>query len=1066
MLADAIFTPSLQETQAYLQEHVWSPHVDLTTFLAIMNRPNQDTSLDYIKRVCNDIANGGYKSSKLSVEGVAAMIQDYEARSVKDYLQGNTAHEKQRYKQFQTQSNEERWFELADELLSTNATQESDDDDNDEEEHEEKTTVKKFNIKDCMERLVWKHRNLHLVDFCRPDLYGCFMTVFYRVNGAKLLIGKQFQRDKVYCRKLERYLNAHIPIILHLDSLEDPRNADCFHLYEPLGDSHYPCDLQYCHVETKDHKVRPTPLDIITRAFPHVEWVPERHVLLNCKDCTQTHLINGKWSPVSVAHPSTHRLYYAVVHVLNQIHNHLGKGDCDDALWAYYASYVDLFYKCKRFDDMYLLSPLGTVIGRDGRTVLRTDKPAPWNMWGTCCDTRAFVAGDLPNLMHVMTCIPLHGEKRVLNFFLGRIYHKSMPFANYKRYLAELILDSIAESKPFCRLFSCLMWVLLANLYPGRFRLSCAQTMQDLVRVKELTCNPQLMVQVLSAKLVGIDKSSFDPITGGSAGGPLILHTIIRMHMLYMISLNPLYRQYLDRHIKWGNFETQVLKMATTILSHGYNAQDPFALARRELSKKNVEWELYRMRIWIPSVSLMRKFNEPLEKKMLRDKQLLQEDRQLLLQIGCTSPDSMQQFLDKTTLGDFLKRQGHVIEDWPDTYQKALEVATRLPKFYSQALCFDKKSAIFNALLDIPKECRLSSTAFEMLLLPQHGGVSEECIAIMEELVEIYHDSMPRETERLIEEMSVREFMIACYYFNAVALLDKISFLPHDADTTREIDLAVIQKHQHMYPGQPVPQDLQVVQVALCCERVYTIFGNGRFGNKRTAYDVDKMTYVCARKRKEYEQDDEDEEDDDEDGDQEEGVNPLDAVLEAEEQGAFNMSDIFEPLYTSARAVTVEKRKLVRNERKEYSRVPCGQPLLPIDLRGRILVFGNVRDKKLHYSFCPRCGGLHSYTRLNFAGSELGGYRCNECAKLELMHVPHYACAYCNKAIQPQVAEKNRVRVKNIDQAELQWIYLCNTHCVRPLINGMSKNMLWAKIKRLQDLQARRYQKKRYPRIR
>ena len=100
------------------------------------------------------------------------------------------------------------------------------------------------------------------------------------------------------------------------------------------------------------------------------------------------------------------------------------------------------------------------------------------------------------------------------------------------------------------------------------------------------------------------------------------------------------------------------------------------------------------------------------------------------------------------------------------------------------------------------------------------------------------------------------------------------------------------------------------------------------------------------------------------------------------------------------KARVMHDRKQVRNQRKSFSKVPCGQPVLTVSLRGRALLWGNILDKRVQIMFCPSCGGLHMYTifGMSMLESERDGYRCAECMRTELTHLPYNVCAFCGKA--------------------------------------------------------------------
>jgi hypothetical protein len=259
---------------------------------------------------------------------------------------------------------------------------------------------------------------------------------------------------------------------------------------------------------------------------------------------------------------------------------------------------------------------------------------------------------------------------------------------------------------------------------------------------------------------------------------------------------------------------------------------------------------------------------------------------------------------------------------------------------------------------------------------------------------------------------------------------------------------------------------------------------------------VENQTYVCAhgkqikdskKEKNEAFSKDHDVSDDDEDDD-EEDINYADELLQAEQNNndhaaaldeqalladGFDMQDLIGDAATrkgkgTKRAKIVSDRKAVRNERKLYNKIPCGQPVLSFSLRGRALIWNTTFQNRRKIMFCPCCGSLHIYSVLNFSASEAGEYRCCECARKEVMHLPHYECAYCSRSTPSQINETTHLDVlcindKRIIQEEessliVQKLYFCKAHFrIACRFRGLVKEDLFKVIKHVQEEKQMQY---------
>jgi hypothetical protein len=716
-------------------------------------------------------------------------------------------------------------------------------------------------------------------------------------------------------------------------------------------------------------------------------------------------------------------------------------------------------------DDAFLLTPIGSEMGRNHVTLNMSDKSSPWLLWGQCMDTRAFVAGDLPDIYHVLAAIPLWGEQKTPSFYFGKMLDKSLPFACKRRHIVKLIIKWIDLNAGFWSIFSRLMWVAFANLYPGELATPHTTTnMRGLLRIRELCSNKDTM---RAALLYGCSHTS------GVKGTPLIACTVFGLLIHYTVSFHPEYTAHARQCIGWDQYRQDVVALATTLRTHSLFAADAFGLVRSHLCKtiksSASASRVYRIRKRSLCVALKEQFDETLEKKILRDQQNFINDLQKLKGetkggegkqvfssfFSSSSLSTAKETLYKTVLGAHIKELGYdaaidSLETLHLVIDKLIEICKNAETFYNAMLDVRCKSNILNATIRIQPEDRITRDAFLMLTQPEFGAITMHTVNVMMDLVGVYYNkATPKEFGKRIDKIPHKDFVIVCYYLNMVAMLAKISFTPLDADTIDRTHQAMISQRHHLFEGQDIPiETLYAVSIAPCCQRITTLMGQNKRGDKKVAYDMERQSYVCVHgkslKLKATDNDsDSDEEDDDDDSDDEDDSNDKDdddeeggesddsdveidataAVLEAQNDaldmdflpnfGMGKEADLVEDATTKKgkgkkRTAAMLERKAVRNKRKLFSKVPCGQPVLTISLYGRALIWGNTLERRSQIMFCPTCGALHMYTLLNYSASETGLYRCNECAQKELMHHIYRTCAYCQR---PCAGTNNKLKM-------------------------------------------------------
>jgi hypothetical protein len=1014
---------------------------------------------------------------------------------------------------------------------SSSSSEDGDEDDEDEAEGADGDDTSSVEFK-----FPWTHPCVSSLDEL-PGPYGgysWFVTLWYRVNLAEVVVTAQKRlcgRNKLLDYKVCRFVQrTHLKAVQYMDSLEDPcdanvdpvRLAQCYG--EGMGKSYFHDDRDAVTTTFTRHTVKRTPLSRIRERYPDLLWTADDAAYaIKTNKIPHSEVdgsrIDGEWAPFPGAPVATHLLYYGCIYVMNQCQRLMdehrdesGDGHLFDALWAYYAAFADIFYFClathpthkprARMDDEYLLTPMdGFTAAASSSCSSRTpslvmgDRASPWELYGQCMDTRAFHAGDLPDLFHVLVHIPLWGEQNKPSSIIGQLMQKSLPFACQRRRLIRLIVNNIDTEPGFWIVFCKLYWVMLAGLYPGELGPKENKLgMRELLRAKELT-DPVHGKQ----KLVEALEAQDDVNAGGGStanGGPLVVFTSFRLFILYMGALNPHYVEAASRCVSWDMFKADVIHMAFLIRGHNLFPADPFAQARRQLSRtiKNPGGHVHRLRRRSLSQTMREYCNVVLEKHILRDMQQRRKDLRKLrgvrsmIQVCGESHEEREVCINgffSTRVGQKYTGGRPVWSSFESIVDRAIEVQQNALEFYNSILNIGVKSAIVNILLRLPPSERLSLNACSMLTLPEYGGIGQQSVATMMELLDVYHEkAVPKEFAWCLDTFDMRDFMVVCFYFNMVALLDQYKLVTLDAETVRRTDMAMMTERHKIYPRlQRLPDSVYEINIALCCDKVCNLRGQGQYGDKKVAFDVNRRMFVCIHgkaaaatkgKRSAAASSSSAIGNDSIKHDLRNLTNPAVVRINAMRKGAGGGGDLVsqssaEKGRGTKRTQQMKERKELRNERKGFSSIPCGQPVISVSLRGRMLVYGSTLETQTRTMFCPECGALHTYSMMNYVGSEVGHeglYRCNECAQKELMSTPHLSCAYCHKSTPGQVSRKTLLEVfcplsdpsnPTFDpvingDGVFQWLYFCRGHysIARRYAWGIPKRALWKKIAAVQ----------------
>lgn len=1079
--AKAIFTPNLQSSYDALLPH---SDIPLTLIQAALGRAKNDCDLSYLKLV--------WESKKLPLEDILKALQNVNGPSLRAVFEKKPA----------------EVMETPTSIIQPTAKQQKEEEDPADallqellREWESTVTIEEpdENVENPNEEEAEEHASNDVLPLRTPDYTNPWAKMIWmRINGSQILI-RLIRKDVTLIRKVEMFVQAHLACVQYIDQCQG-ENMDIAHLiscYQPLGPSYFVMDRRFATFSPIEYVVRrPDPLQMIQQTYTDFEWNPEIlafQIRTGAFDDYDQGLLEAdgvqEWCPYDpdTMHPKTHSLYLAMATILNRIMALLIQMEdrqtpIAHALWVYYASYMELFYVCLvkaySMDDHSLLNPV------DGNY----DAPILWLVYGGACATRTFDAYDLPDLMGMISDIPLWGKLLTPEFDLGKMYQKSMPFACQRRHLFRLVKATVGETPSFWPLFSKLCWVMMADLYPGKLASTRQRlSMRDLIRVRELTDSKERMINAFT-------EGGKDP------GGPLVIFTAFRLHILHLAQSDEEYLHQAHECIDWNYFISDTAMLAEIIREHHFFSEDVFAQARQHLSKnfKSSQSHVFRMHRTTLPVNISSQLNGVFKKVILLDRMKRAMDRKRLKPLidQWTSDQEAQVIWNQTHIS---KELDVVLEpgDLKPCIEAAYAMCCKAREHYAKVMAMPQRSAILNLILKIPPHLRFTRDAFALLRDPQFGGASEHIMEDMCRLVSIYHlkGGEPKEYATCIGSMLTRDFLVACYYVTMASQLDRISFITLDAETVSRTDYALIHRRHQIAPGQEIDPCMYDIMISLCCKRVATRTGKGRFGNRKVAYDMSRERYVCthgvsvnknasanSKSNKHTTSTNrastmhrEDEEDDDSNSDDDIALQEADEDADAEDLAEFEdalgengKTKKKKKKMRKTKAIKTltedeEMRKQIRNECKMFTTIPCGQAVIRYNLRGRALLWRVTAQETVRIQHCPQCGSLHHFKGHGFCGSPDGTYRCDECASLDVFEECTIQCAFCNQNVPVRLIEKHTLLIlctKTEPEDSLQRLVFCEPHfkIARYLSKRglMTKDKLWDMIENAQQLRASR----------
>lgn len=584
-------------------------------------------------------------------------------------------------------------------------------------------------------------------------------------------------------------------------------------------------------------------------------------------------------------------------------------------------------------------------------------------------ETSGFWAGDLPDLSCVLTQLVLWGEQEIKKKIpIVKIIIKTLPFSCQRRHLLTALEKNCRNSEGFWRIFGRMLWCTMGGLYPNAKR---RPDFNSLLRLHYICNNRDALMESL--------KTSRD--------GCFIIFVTCREYFLYLLEGNPGYTTALSKRIDLEKFRSHTYEMADQMREYGRYADapddDPFKFAINALGRYEHSFKLdvYRFRKHNYTNEVLEQLNKMHDSLIfkgrvaqLKDIKLLDEALACFTRVNPPSSEEVRlEILNSMAklrlVVEYFNGDPHACwernrAEFVHNIRQAIDAYTEILETCSFTMQDEHVANMIDYLLRTTPEERLH---FECLMTPQLGGISSQAVEILYRTKRVYYEHpSPKELKKLLVVLSVHDFIVISMYFDLMDRVETIRFIPMERGMYDEIEESM----RHLPRPRPggggyvdpklerIPDRAYDVYITLCCERVTTFKGDGTIGNKNLSYDPMKRTLICTKKEKKV-----------------------------------------------ADYIDVETLKDGRILRKRETTIPHGNPVIRINLRGRILSY---RGKL--YQFCPGCAGFHEYSVVGWAHN---GYRCARCreAEFSLMHEPDYRCDFCGSSIINNGARKKGTKI-------------------------------------------------------
>ncbi len=888
--------------------------------------------------------------------------------------------------------------------------------------------------------IIWTPRNVSMENLACRSRYTWLSAVWCRVNlsAAYLVYYAINHRHARHClkEKLRAFEDAHIACVRYLDSLDDPCDdaIDAAHLeslYAPIGISHYDGDRDLIHIETERVTCTRRPLQIIAEDAPHMaalHWRVEAVV----REMREGRITWASWRRVAAAHYDplelsdapqatlyTHRVYAACTYILAQCtamysnsEHTLNTTEVNDALYFYHACFLDLFYFClgrtdPRMDDAWLRTP------NDELTSL-----TPLSYYYPS-DVRAYTSRDLPDCFHEIVDIPLRGENIPTATAIAGYIQKCLPFCGQQRGLVKRTRQCFYSEPGFAEIFSCVMWCMLTDMYPARASTACRVfDMRILMRSKQLCDDHSALLE--SVELTAL--KGRPGFIGEQSRGCVIIKAAFMLWYIAMIADNTAYMAATQPYIDWACVRESTRARAQLIRHSDLYHDDPFARARLTLShiKVRPRMPVYRyrtpclvLRLKDMLLKLLGKYVHASLHKWSTERSAMTRHRRA----GHDPAAHRHEFFENAALFACLCSAG------ADTaWERGVALATRTIAGLSSDVAPAVKTRILNIVIKLPPSARFTRLAFSILTQPGYGDLHPDAVAIVMELVDVYHGAcMPAALKTVINKFTPVEARTIAWYLNAVSIVDNINVAPLHAEHVAAVDIAMKHRRYHMYPGQRLSPAVFDVAVNLCCQNTNagtktiagtnTAMGTRVYGSVHIMYDMQSHRLLCAKSQKALA-----------------AAAAAVGVIETEAEDDGNENGDFIQMSKQN-----EKQRSSNAKRKGFKVISCkNSPIIRIPLRGWRLVNGTQKGTRFQMLHCPRCAGFHRYAMSGWGASADGTYRCGECAAKEHATGTHvHRCDLCRARVSQKRAAKLALVVMDSDadpRDAYQHVYFCPRH--------------------------------------
>jgi len=826
-----------------------------------------------------------------------------------------------------------------------------------------------------------------------PEKYLLALTVWCRINLSHVFLQKSqfdvYRKNKLLQKKIQLFQNNHLAIALQLERDGYVLKDDLAGYYTSLTKEIallYDDARDNIRVEKKTHVLRETPLEIIEREFPDQTWRLENTP-------PDVERAREHYDPLyPVGRENDHQLYYVCLTIMAQCAETYESTKLD-ALYFYYLAFVDLFFFClgqpdPDMSDSFLVSRL------DEGTLRILDVYYPH-------DTRVFTCWDLPDLSHVLYHIPLAEEQLKPRTIIEKYIKKSLPFCCQRRTFVDTFTKTLHNKAPETVIIQKLVWCMLANAYPDTKKVF---DMRRLLRVRQICTDIPMLEEAFSRERwrpENQDKAVQSAFKKETFRGCEVIINAYRLWIYAMVYRNKYYQEYAGKYLSWDPFVKHTFSICELCQQTDIYGEDAFALVRSRLSSmrlKNSQVQRYKKGDEITFV--LRYLKEALEKDVFRRLYWLRQAKEKL-----DDPHVPVFTATKDVL--WLKESAVSRLD-------ALRLCQTVEPSLTEELPIKIKQNILNVLLRVPAHERLTPLCLGILQLPEYGGMQENTLLILMALFKIYDTTgKPQRMRQYIQYFdSVYEIKLLTWYLTVVWRLNHIRVAPLDAPSVRGVHRAFMQRKYKLAPGQKLSPKVYEICVSICCKRILANCGTHGYGNHSVYYDTINRVYLCNKSYKGH-------------------VGYKDADGKGKAMLTDN-NDTVQPKQKKRkkRPVTTEN-KTIQQMRKKFAEIPCkNNPVLRINLEGRMLVYGISRNKLTKFTHCPRCAAFHEYEWQNWAGSPDGRYRCRECRESEITtNLKMFRCFHCENTVPPKAALRCQLEVFSDDlEQPFRYVYFCEKH--------------------------------------